>query len=273
MNPQKLAEDLDKISCALELSRQIVGMKFLFTEEEFTAAQAKTLKGKMAYCVMVMAATNGHAFKANAYNFGCFGGARALGIVALDELFISGRLYDSLGLYRDLSTAKNVVNNLTCCRHQAYGVMLKPLSEFSRETPDIVIIVANAYNAMRIIQGYSYSYGANTAFKLTGNQAVCSECTAYPFESNNINISTLCAGTRFKAGWKDEELAVGLPFNQFSGMTEGIYATINAVEPNEKKRAIEARIMEHARSDLIVEYDKNYFTGRYQADAQIFDEI
>jgi uncharacterized protein (DUF169 family) len=270
----KLTDDLAKITCALELSRQIVGIKFIFTREDFAAAEAKELTGKIAYCVMVASATRGHAIKAAAENFGCFGGARALGIVELDENYTSARHFDSLGLYQDLATAKNVINNLTCCQHKAYGVMIKPLSEFRQEPPDVVIIVANAYNAMRIVQGYTYIYGTNTAFKLTGNQAICSECTAYPFESNNINISALCAGTRFKARWKDDELSLGLPFNKFSGLAGGTYATINATDPNEKKSLVEAKLKEKKRTDLLIEYDRNYFTGLYEKDAVHFpDEL
>lgn len=50
---------------------------------------------------------------------------------------------------------------------------------------------------MRIVQAYTYKYGVHKNITLGGNQGICSECTAVPYENNDLNISTLCSGTRF----------------------------------------------------------------------------
>lgn len=171
---KRLQEAVNKANCALELNRRIVGVKFLFTEEEFQQATARLINAPMHYCAMVKAATAGHCVKASAKNFGCLGGARALGMMEPEEAFVSGRHYRNLGLYQNLVIAKNARNNMTFCQHKAYGVMVKPLQEFEEE-PDVVLIMTNAYTAMRIVQGYTYTYGIHTEFKLSGNQAVCSE--------------------------------------------------------------------------------------------------
>jgi len=256
---EKVKQAVSKANCALQLERKIVGMKFFFSEEEFQQAAAKQIKAPMHYCAMVKAATAGHGVKVDAERFGCPGAARALGMIEPEAAFISGKHYLKLGLYQDLITAKNARNNMTFCQHKAYGVMLKPLGDFDEE-PDIVLIIANSYNAMRIVQGYTYKYGMHTAFKLSGNQALCSECTAYPYESNNINISMLCGGTRNKAGWGDDEIGIGMPFNRFSAVIDGVYKTINAMEPNRNKAKIEAKLKQNKLDDLKIEYDKNYFT-------------
>lgn len=78
----------------------------MLTEEEFVQAPAKLIKAPIHYCAMVKAATTGHSVKASAENFGCQGGARALGIMVPEETFISGRHYHKLGLYQDLVIAK-----------------------------------------------------------------------------------------------------------------------------------------------------------------------
>ncbi len=259
MDKEKIQQTVIKANCALELGRRIVGVKFLFSEEEFLQAAAKLITAPMHYCAMVKAATAGHSVKAAAGNFGCQGGARALGIMEPEEAFVSGRHYHRLGLYQDLGIAKNARNNMTLCQHKAYGVMVKPLQEFT-EQPEVVLIIANSYNAMRIVQGYTYAYGIHTSFKLSGNQAVCSECTAYPFESNNINISMLCGGTRNRAGWNDSDLGIGMPFNRFSAVIDGVYKTVNAMEPNRNKAKIEAKLKQNKLDDLVIEYNKNYFT-------------
>jgi len=52
MDKQKIKESVVKAYCALNLERKIVGVKFLYNEEEFEKADAKKLEVKMPYCVM-----------------------------------------------------------------------------------------------------------------------------------------------------------------------------------------------------------------------------
>ena len=262
MDIAEVRDAVEKTYCALGLKRKIVGVKFLFDRDEFAQAEARPLTAVMPYCVMVKRAMLGNTIKAVFEDFGCRASARALGLMPPDEIFSSGRHYNRLGLYRDLTVAKNVRQNMTLCQHQAYGVMIKPLEEYS-VTPDVVLLTGNPHQAMRIVQAYTHQFGYHTSFKMAGNQAICSECTAYPFESNSINVSMLCAGTRFMCGWGDDELAIGFPFNRFLPIIDGLYATLNATEPDGKKIGIEARLAEHKRGDLKVLYGKNYYTGLY----------
>ena len=97
---------LEYANCALKLEHKIVAMKFLFTEEEFEAADVPKLSGKMSYCTMVIHAGEGESMKADIDNFGCFGGARALGIVDDDRYYLDGRFFEPRGLYQDLATAR-----------------------------------------------------------------------------------------------------------------------------------------------------------------------
>ncbi|MGD9504785.1 MAG: DUF169 domain-containing protein [Syntrophobacteraceae bacterium] len=262
MDKQKLKDAIIRANCALKLERKIVGVKFLFSEEEFEKADGKRLKSRMPYCVMVKAAMSGKPVKARLENFGCMSSARALGVLAVDEFAASGRHYDRLGLYQDLATSKNVHKNMTMCKHQAHGVVIKPVEEFC-EAPDVALIITKPYNVMRIVQGYTHIYGCQTSYKMAGNQAICSECTAYPFESNSINVSLLCSGTRHMGKWGDDEMGVGMPFNKLLPMIEGLCATVSLTESNRKKAEIEARMNAKGRSDLKIEYDRNYYTGLY----------
>jgi uncharacterized protein (DUF169 family) len=112
---------------------------------------------------------------------------------------------------------------------------------------------------MRIIQGYTYKYGTQTNFKLAGNQAVCSECTAYPFETNSINISMFCSGTRYLAGWKENEIAIGLPYAKFLETCDGIFLSINGSEQNKNKKTILAKIRQNNLEDPGIKEDDAYF--------------
>ncbi len=249
---------IDKITASLAIERKIVGVKFLFTKEEYELADAKPAKSKIPYCVMVKLATGGTGLKATLELSGCGGGTRAIGLEMPSDNFKSGCEYNSFGLYQDLAIAKNVVNNVTFCKHKIYGVMTKPLEEFS-EAPDVVIIITNSYNTMRIIQGYTYKFGTQTNFKLAGNQAVCSECTAYPFESNAINISMFCSGTRYLAGWSKEEIGIGLPYGKFVEMADGVYLTVNGSEQNQAKEIIKQNLVDKNIADPGIYKDEAYF--------------
>ena len=260
MDREIIISAVKQLNCALNLDHKIVGVKFLFSADEYNKADVKKITGRIPYCVMVKAAMSGKGTKAAAENFGCNGAAKAVGAVEPGEISSSGRFYNSLGLYQDLATSKNVQRNTTFCSHKIHGIMVNPVEAFEEE-PDIVLIATIPYNAMRIIQGYTHVFGFNTSYKMSGNQAVCSECTAFPFESNNINISLLCAGTRFKAGWLDSELMIGFPFNQFLSIVDGTIATLDLTEPNTKKSEIENRFREAGIICPKINYNKNYFTG------------
>lgn len=253
----KLQGNINKLNAALGLERKIVGIKFLFNEEEFKSADARTVKGKMPYCVMVRKATMGYDMKITPQNSGCVGGSNALGMKEIEDYLISGQSYKDIELYQDITTCRNVIKNTSRFNYRIYGIEIKPLEQFNYN-PDVVIMLADSYQSMRIMQGYTCIFGADFSLKAIGNQAVCSECTAYPYEHNQINISFLCSGTRYNNRWKDEEVMIGLPFNKFYGLTEGIYKTLNTTEPNEKKREIEVRLKETGYK-IDIKQDESYF--------------
>ncbi|EOS81942.1 hypothetical protein C817_00336 [Dorea sp. 5-2] len=255
---------IEKAYCALELERKIVGMKFLHTEEEYAQEYAQETKAKMNYCVLVRMAMNGSGRKVKLEDFGCMSAARAFGMVEPDERWLSGMCYREKGMYRDLSTARKVVRNTSCSTQNARAIVVKPLEEYIETTPDVVLIVTHPYNIMRLIQGYTYQFGTYKEFKLIGNQAFCSECTAYPLESNEINISTLCSGTRYIANWKHEEMAMGIPFGKFETVIEGLYRTIDVMVPQKEKEKIKEKLKEKRRTDLELNFkmhEENKFKG------------
>lgn len=258
MNREKIVQAVAKMKCALELERKIVGVKFLFSKEDFQAADAKHITNKMNYCVMVKVAMNGTALKALGDDLACIAGGRALGLIEIDDFHRSGRNGKDLGIYRHMTTAKNTQDRMSYCTHKAYGVMVKPLEDYTDE-PDVVLMVTNPYNVMRILQGYSYFYGMHSTYQMVGNQAICSESTALPYMSNDINVSMLCIGTRHRAGWKDSELAVGIAFNRFETLSQGVMDTINIMDNNEKKAVIGKKLKENNIDDLEIKYDCNYY--------------
>lgn len=252
-----LGKNVESFKLVLGLERSLAGVKFLFNKNEFDGAESKSIKGKMPYCVMVRKAMLGHDMKVTKENSGCSGADNALGIQSITEELMIGRLYRDKNFYNDLVTSRNVIKNASRFDFKTYGIEIKPLEQFSYSA-DVVLIMCNPYQAMRIMQSYSYVFGGEHSIKTVGNQAVCSEGTANPYETNSINASFLCSGTRYNNRWKDDELMIGIPFNKFEKLSEAVHLTVDTFESDEKKREIEERFKKEN-----IEYKINYKTGYF----------
>lgn len=259
----KTKENVTKLNNYLNLDRQIVGVKFLKTKEDFDNSPGRKLTHIMAYCTMVRNASKGHCIKADVNNFACLASAMAVGLVEPSKADLDGTNRVAFGAYKNLEISKKVSENMVYCSEKNYGVNIMPLSEF-KENPDIVIIVTNNFNMMRIAQGYAYFYGHVKNAKFSGMQAMCQECTSYPYMTDDINFSFMCAGTRMLCQWKDSEMAVGLPFNRFDNLVEGVKQTINPLERDKNKKIIEDKInSSNFKDDLNIKYNDNYDDGYY----------
>lgn len=251
--------ELKKAEALLNLERKIVGIKIVYSKEEFDLYSGKEIIAPMSYCVAVRSATLGHSIKIKGSMSGCGGSTRALGLAKPSEDFYNGKSGYSLGLYCSEELASKVSLKMNLCKKEAYGVIVKPLEQYEKD-PDVVLIVSNTRECMRIIQGYTYFYGMNNNFCLTGNQAVCVEATVTPIITNEINISMFCSGTRFLAKWKDYEVIIGIPFNKFSKTVEGIRMTVNAVEPDERKHIISKKLKLAGYDNEFITFGETYYT-------------
>lgn len=249
----------DELSCVLGLERRIVGVKFLFSEEEYSRMDVPEVKHRLSYCNMVKTASKGGSMKASIRNFLCVGSAKALGLIKPDAHALSGELYYSFGLYDSIATAKQTQKDVTFLEQAAFGVAVMPLEEAVSDL-DVVIFIANPYQGMRLIQGYACFNGAAKQIKMVSNSGICSECTATPYANKDINVSLLCSNTRFGAKWQDDELGVGMPFSLLKNVHEGVIKTIEPCETNERKRMIADRLR-HAGLDLEIRMNSTYFAA------------
>lgn len=250
--------DVEKAYAVLELDRKIIGVKLVHSKAEFEQDNSKELTHPLAYCVAVKHAMKGIGLKLTKEFSGCGGSTRALGLTPPTESFYNGHDGCELGLYGTQEVSACVANQMKFCPPDTYGVIVKPLEQFEEE-PDVVLLVGNSYNIMRVIQGYSYVYGMQPNFNMLGNQAICVECTSYPYMTNQINVSLFCSGTRFLAKWQDTEVAVGIPFQKFDNVIEGVRLTVNAVEMNERKKVIKTKLEKLGYDCSQIIYDYTYY--------------
>lgn len=81
--------------------------------------------------------------------------------------------------------------------------------------------------------------------------------------TDDINVSLLCIGTRHKAGWADNELAVGIAYSRFQTVVQGVMETINIMDSNEKKTVIEQKLKAAGLAYPQIQYDCNYYMGNH----------
>lgn len=230
-------DDFEDIGRILGLDRKTVGIGFFMEHQQYCIEDAPEVKGTMTYCNMVRLATKGHRFKAKVEHIHCPGAVKALGMLEPTEAAKSGAIYYAMGLYDTLEVAKEVQSQVTYMDTGTYGVLVKPIEDWTRE-PDVVLVIANPYQCMRILQGYAHYNGVPKKVKFVGNAGICSESTATPFKSQDLNISLLCSNSRYAAKWNDDEMGIGIPFSQYTQICDGIIKTMGACEPKGRKKSI-----------------------------------
>lgn len=257
ISENKWNECVKKLYAALELNYKPVGIKLIKDKNGFDRATGIELKVPIQFCQMVRSAAKGNIIKAQAKDFSCKSGSRALGIEQSDPLNERGENWARLGLYHSGDLSRNIRENLSYSKIEQYGVQVGAIEYFD-SCPDVIQIISNPYNCMRIMQGYAHFFGEPKSISILGNQAVCHECTARPYVLKDINVSLMCIGTRHRAGWKDEDMSVGIPKEQFEKVVEGIWNTVNIMESNKKKEIIEEKARKSGL-EINIRYNYNYY--------------
>ena len=224
---------------ALGLKRQIVGVRFLAYKKEMESSAGKYLSSR-TFCGLVYTATQGQIVKADQENLSCRSAAYALGIVSEPEFAYSGRMYGHSGLYASQSIAREVNDAMKHIPHKICGVEVGPLDKM--KNADLIIIICNCKQAMRLMQGYAYGHGPAENLGSIGNQAMCSDLAAKPFMNHDINISLMCCGTRAAARCEEGEMGVSMPIDMFDSVVNGVIQTLNLTENNKAKKEILARL-------------------------------
>lgn len=126
------------------------------------------------------------------------------------------------------------------------------------ESADVVIIVTEAVNIMRILQGYAYKFGYPKHLRTIGNQAACSDLTAKPYFNNDLNISLMCEGARKYMKCSSGEMGVSMPINQFDDVVEGIVMTVNPVANKKEKDELLSRLHSEEELGIVIDKDTDY---------------
>ena len=261
----KKAEDLNLLlETFLDLERKAVGVRFIFTKEEYEKINIPNKKGTMTYCTAIRNASRGEQTKLEKDNFACMAAAMALGIVEANREYLSGYRNCKMGIYKDLTVSRQIAKNMVFCQHEIYGVEIRPLEDYRDYEPNVVILITHPYNTMRISQAYAYNYGHLNNLHIGGMNAICQELTSYVHEKNEVNISMLCSGTRAVSQWDDSELGIGIPYNKLDSIIDGLINTTNPMDDNAHKKLIEKKLNENSLKEFKVKLNENYYRGVYR---------
>jgi uncharacterized protein (DUF169 family) len=181
-------------------------------------------------------AGNGASLKLGREDMSCDTSPRTLGLEAgfMDDDFVES--YVTAGLYESHSQAKEILEGVSVLENVA-GVALAPLGEFTDSDPDVVIVSALPYSAMRLTQAAAFG-GNRVRSEIIGMHGVCSECTAAPATTGQVCTSLLCSGTRHIAGWDDRLVSVGVPIELLAGIVDALMAAAEKYETDERKAEI-----------------------------------
>jgi uncharacterized protein (DUF169 family) len=224
--------------------------------QEYETSRFDPLAHQYTFCGMVNRASHGEALKAAGGDFACLSGAQALGVSEVGEVTSSGRRYRECGLYSSFAVARQIIDSMRYLRHKMYGIELAPLEKM--DAADTVIIIGNARQMMRVMQGYAHQFGEPKNLSTVGNQAICSDLVAKPFSNNDINLTLMCAGARRYTKCGDGEMGAGIPVQMFRALTEGVLATMNLVENNDEKQRILDGLNNPMALGIPVEMNQSY---------------
>lgn len=219
---------IDTLKEVINLEREPVGITFLFTKEDYDNYLIEETKAATAYCVMVKSAVmSGKGIKCRLEHHRCDGATTAFALEESTERIESGLEYFSYKLYSSVAVARRLrsaIKSLHRMPVSTYGMAIVPLRE-CEQTPDVIIMMTNALQSMRLIQGYEYWTGKKPQIDMGAMQGMCSELTVSPYLTGEMNVSVLCPSTRMLCKWSENDMAVSVPYELFEMVTKGVVAT------------------------------------------------
>ena len=180
------------------------------------------MKGAMRLCQMLdKVRLEGESFYTTTRNHQCDGGATSCGLRERNERSKTGEfLFKELGLFGSRRAARRFINSNPRIEFGTVNVIsFSPLEKAGFE-PDVVALVCNAKQGMRIAEAFAYESG-DRATGLTG-PPICSGIVAAPFLTGEVVYSLGDNGVRKYMKIRDEEIFVGIPAELLSEIVENL---------------------------------------------------
>jgi uncharacterized protein (DUF169 family) len=200
-----------------ELSKQIKGILGLesspiaisFSNEPPEGVEQ--MKGRMRLCQMLdKVRLDGESFYTDIENHECDGGAYSCGLITPSERLKTGEfLAEDLGLFGSKRAARRFISSIPRIESKTVKVISFSPLETAKFEPDVVVLICNAKQGMKLAEACAYESGKNIT-GLTG-PPICSAVVAYPLLTGEVVYSLGDRGARKSMNVKDEDIFVGIP--------------------------------------------------------------
>jgi uncharacterized protein (DUF169 family) len=212
------AELSNKLKVTLGLESSPIAIAFSTEPPE----GVEQMKGRMRLCQMLdKVRLDGESFYTNYENHECDGGAYSCGLITPNERLKTGEfLARDLGLFGSRRAARRFISSIPRIESETVKVVSFSPLETAKFEPDVIVLICNAKQGMKIAEAFAYQSGKNTA-GLTG-PPICSAVVAYPFLSGEVVYSLGDMGARRSMKVKDEDIFVAIPAELLSDIVENL---------------------------------------------------
>jgi len=205
----------------LGLKGSPVAVKLAKTPVDVPAGYAKMAE-KTRHCQFVQnARLKGEKGYATADEHMCKGGAGVMGLEPLPDVVATGSQYHKLGNFKTAEGALETVNAMPKSAEKFYASVYAPLETAGFE-PDVVVVVANPKQALRISQAYLHATGGRIAADYSGIQSLCADAVVAVKERGVLNMTLGCNGSRKNSGIADDEVILGVPPKSLPAIVEAL---------------------------------------------------
>jgi len=139
----------------------------------------------------------------------CRGGAAVMGLAEIPENVANGDYYYKLGAFAQMRLqgipwiqSPRIEKTFKICNYSPLGS-----ANFS---PDMVVVLCTPKQAMQLVQADLYTDGGCIQTGFAGKQSLCGDIVANTLNTNSVQVSLGCSGSRKHAKIDDNELIVGI---------------------------------------------------------------
>ena len=225
--------DSIKVKQILGLTTSMVGVKFIFSENEIPSGVEK-LNGHR-YCQALMNARHGAHVLLDAEGIACPAAAAAFGFKPLPEALKTGKGLVGFGIVNDDSTGKAMFEGMTTLpQGKLKALYLFPLETATIE-PDVVVVEDETEKLMWLALANLNVKGGHRVESSTAIlQATCVDATTIPYLQQKFNMSMGCYGCRDATDICPNETVLGFPFKDFEAIVQSIEFLSQKAIPNSR---------------------------------------
>jgi uncharacterized protein (DUF169 family) len=216
---KEISENLDKL---LDLKSPPVAISIGLEVPK----EVKRLKGRLPLCKMLdKARLEGESFYTTAENHECAGGLYSLGFkgdpeeIRREQVKLAEILHDR-GVYSSTTSALRGRKQLPSIKPGTTEIVSFSALKNSEFEPNVVVVICNPEQAMRLIMSTEWETGISKARGLSGS--ICSTVIAAPYLEGEVTYSLGGGGTRVNMKLRDEEMFVGIPAELLKGLVKNL---------------------------------------------------